>query len=434
MAAAGDDGVGMAGTAWSVKIMPVKITENDLAYDSTLANGIEYAVDHGADVINISFTSTYDTLIQETAVDYALAHNVVVVASAGNDSASGVEYPAAYPGVISVGATDKTNARASYSAYGPGLDLVAPGDGIVSWAVIQGSSRIGLWSGTSFSAPMVSGIVALMRSVDPGLTPTEAADMLESTAQDLGPAGWDPDFGYGLVNASAAVSAAVEATSTTTSSTTTSSSTSTTSSSTSTTSSSTSTTISTTTTTTVGTQRFSDVGPTTQYAEQIDDLASHGIVSGLGDGTFGPQQPLTRQQFAKMVVLTMGYPVSDADTSPFVDVADVSGSLYPYHYVAAAWKNGITQGTTATHYSPYANISRAQVITMVVRGAQLAEPPASYIPPFSDFSSVHYPSARTAAYAGLLNGLSGVGTSGYDFWIPATRGEACVLLYNLLHR
>ena len=135
-----------------------------------------------------------------------------------------------------------------------------------------------------------------------------------------------------------------------------------------------------------------------------------------------------------MVVLTMGYPVSAADTSPFVDVADVSGSLYPYDYVAAAWKNGITQGTTATHYSPYANISRAQVITMVVRGAQLAEPPASYVPPFSDFSLVHYPSARTAAYAGLLDGLSGVGTSGYDFWIPATRGEACVLLYNLLHR
>ena len=73
-------------------------------------------------------------------------------------------------------------------------------------------------------------------------------------------------------------------------------------------------------------------------------------------------------------------------------------------------------------------------ISFSVRGAQLAEPPVAYVPPFGDFSPVHYPSARSAAYAGLLTGLSGVDTGGYDFWIPATRGEACVLLYNLLHR
>ena len=418
-AAAGDDGQGMAGAAWNVKIMPVKITDNDRAYDSTLAAGIEYAVDHGADVVNVSFTGGVDTAVQHDAVNYALAHNVIVVASAGNHDSNGVEYPAAYPGVICVGATDQMNARSSYSDYGQGLDLMAPGDGIVSWSIVQGTARVVTWSGTSFSAPLVSGIAALMRSVDPGLTPAQAAAILERTAKDLGPTGWDPDFGYGLVDASAAVNASLEAAS---SSTTTTSSTT-----------STSTTLPT-TTTTIATQRFSDVGPTSQYAEQIDDLASRGIVTGMDDGTFRPQLPLTRQQFAKIIVLTMGYPVLEADRGPFVDVPDVVGNLYPYHYVAVAWKHGITQGTTPTHYSPFADISRAQVITMVTRAAQLAEPPASYVPPFGDFSAEHYQYARRAAYSGLLNGLSGLGSSGYNFWAPATRGEACVLLYNLLHR
>ena len=413
-AAAGDDGQGIAGAAWNVKIMPIKITESDLAYDSTLAAGITYAVDHGADVINVSFTGGVDTRVQRDAVDYALTHNVIMVASAGNHSSAGVEYPAAYPGVISVGAVDQMDARSSYSAYGAGLDLVAPGDGILSWAIADGVSHLGLWSGTSFAAPLVAGVVALMRSVDTDLTPSQAADILEQTAKDLGPAGWDRDFGYGLIDAGAAVRTAFEAASTTTTS-------------------STSTTLSTTTTTTP-VQPFSDVGPTTQYVSQINDLASRGLVTGMGDGTFRPGQSLTRQQFAKMIVLTMRYPVSGADSSPFTDVRDVVGNLYPYHYVAVAWKNGVTQGTNPIHYSPFANISRAQVITMVARAAELAEPPDWFVPTFGNFSADHYPYARKAAYAGLLDGLSGLGSRGYDFWTPATRGEACVLLYDLLHR
>jgi hypothetical protein len=147
-----------------------------------------------------------------------------------------------------------------------------------------------------------------------------------------------------------------------------------------------------------------------------------------------------RQHFAKMVIRTLGLPVSPADTCPFVDVVksapgayvDPSDPHYPDHYIAVCAAVGITTGKTWDTYAPYENITRAQLITMVARAIQLPDPPSGYRPPFGNFSSIHYPWARRAAFAGLLGSLQGVGP-GYDFWAPATRGEVCVLLCNLLN-
>jgi hypothetical protein len=112
-------------------------------------------------------------------------------------------------------------------------------------------------------------------------------------------------------------------------------------------------------------------------------------------------------------------------------VAHLAGELYPYHHVAVAWKNGITQGTTPGHFSPYATLSRAQMITMVTRAAHLPDPPADFETSFPNFSEVHYPYARKAASAGLLDALNGMGP-GYDFLAPATRAEVCAVLYELI--
>lgn len=161
-----------------------------------------------------------------------------------------------------------------------------------------------------------------------------------------------------------------------------------------------------------------------------------GIVSGFGNSMFGPNNLVTRQQFAKMIVKTLGLNVTGNEVCPFGDVGknlDSSDPYYPDKYVAVCAANGITQGTSPGRFSPYANMTRAQLITMVARAANLPDPPAGYAPPFADFSSDHYPWARKAAYAGLLQGLQGVGAN-YDFWGSATRGEVCVLLYNLLKR
>lgn len=181
---------------------------------------------------------------------------------------------------------------------------------------------------------------------------------------------------------------------------------------------------------------FSDVGSNTLYAQQIWYLADRGVISGFINGTFGPNYKVIRQQFAKMIVLALGYEVSPLTACGFKDVVALPGSadpLYPVCYIAACAKAGITVGTTVDTFSPYDQITRAQLITMVVRAAGLSDPPAGYRPPFNYFSPVHYQWARKAAYAGLLDGLAGLG-SGFDFWAPASRGEACLLLANLMRR
>ena len=181
---------------------------------------------------------------------------------------------------------------------------------------------------------------------------------------------------------------------------------------------------------------FSDVGGNTLYAQQIWYLADRGVISGFSNGTFGPNHKVTRQQFTKMIVLALGYEVPPIKACGFKDVAALPGSadpLYPISYIAACAKAGITVGTTANTFSPYDQITRAQLITMVVRAAGLSDPPAGYRPPFDYFSPAHYQWARKAAYAGLLDGLAGLGP-GFDFWAAASRGEVCLLLANLMRR
>lgn len=189
----------------------------------------------------------------------------------------------------------------------------------------------------------------------------------------------------------------------------------------------------TTTTATMPSSTFTDVPSWHPYSMQINDLAAREIVAGFGAGRFGPDDWVRRQQFAKMIVLSKGYPVSEADVCPFNDVDRPTDDLYPDNYIAVAAVRRITVGIAPGEFAPWNDISRAQLITMVARAADLSEPPASYLPPFGNFSSTHYPWARKAAYTGLLAGLQGMG-AGYDFWAPASRGEVCVVLYNLLRR
>jgi hypothetical protein len=181
---------------------------------------------------------------------------------------------------------------------------------------------------------------------------------------------------------------------------------------------------------------FTDVAAGHPYQAQIVAMAKRGIVNGFTDGTFRPEKPVTRQQFAKMIVKALGLTVTGSEVCPFTDVGenpDANEPFYPDKYVAVCAANGITTGKTSTTFDPTGNVTRAQLVTMVARSADLAEPPEDYTAPFPDFSSVHYPWARRAAFAGLLDGLQGMDTA-FNFTTAATRGEVCVLLYNLLAR
>jgi len=436
--ARGDDGEGIAGAAWDVMVMPVKISEAGESDTTILSEAIQYAVDQGADVINISFSGPQTSQTLTAAVAYAIAQGVVVVAAAGNDGATTVSYPAASSGVIAVGATTRTDARWSGSNMGAALDLVAPGDDIIGYSQ-RSSGSFGYWDGTSLSGPLVAGVAALMLSVDDSLTPEQVATIIDETADDLGTPGWDEEFGWGILDAAEAVAQAASAGGTGTTTTTTAASTTTTTTTTPTTEPPTTTTTVFPTTTTIPTTpttevRFADVSEaTTPYSYAIGYLASLDIVSGSDGVLFHPDDSLKRQQFAKIIVRACGYAVSGSEVCPFRDVAKQMGTdpYYPYCYVAVAYAQGVTKGTDDTHFSPLRTLTRAQMITMVARAAGLAEPPEAYEPPFARFAGVHYGPARAAAYAGLLDGLVGIGP-GYDLGAPATRGEVCAVIYELL--
>ncbi|MHB9150155.1 MAG: S-layer homology domain-containing protein [Thermoleophilia bacterium] len=182
---------------------------------------------------------------------------------------------------------------------------------------------------------------------------------------------------------------------------------------------------------------FPDVPSYDPYADAIDDLAGRGIINGFENGTFGPDKSVTRQQFAKMIVLTLGLSASEADVCQFSDVTNGgASSLYPDNFVAVAAARGITNGTGNNLFSPHDDISRAQVITMVVRavenlhGGVLSAPSAGFTSTWNPaYSSIHGPNSRNAEYNGLLAGLP---LDELDPWDPMPRGEVAQVLHNLL--
>jgi type VII secretion-associated serine protease mycosin len=214
VAATANNGVGVAGTAPDCRILPVKVLDAS-GRGSTLdvADGIRWAVAKGAEVINLSLASTAPDSYTRSAVAYALASNVVVVAAAGNDgSSAGASYPAAYPGVVGVGASNASDFRASFSNYGSGLDVTAPGVDIMSAETpLDRGLYYGQKSGTSMASPFVAGVAALVRSQNPTLFQSRIAAHLQATAQDLGTPGFDYQYGWGLVRADLAVQTPIDA-------------------------------------------------------------------------------------------------------------------------------------------------------------------------------------------------------------------------------
>ncbi len=186
------------GVAPAADVLSIRVTGPDGLSDTfSLAQGIFAAVDAGAQVVNISLGGYATSSVLGDAVDYALAAGVAVVAASGNDQAAQPTWPAAYAGVVSVGAVDAAGQQAIFSNSGVSLQLTAPGV-LIQTAGLSGE-RVN-FSGTSASAPVVSGAIAAVLSQSSGLTAIQAADVLTTYANDGGTAGADPDYGKGTVN------------------------------------------------------------------------------------------------------------------------------------------------------------------------------------------------------------------------------------------
>jgi type VII secretion-associated serine protease mycosin len=218
------DTLGVIGVAPKAKLLSVRVILEDEEpgfrvfntaerYENVVARGIRYAVDHGADVINMSISKELATEQERAAVRYAISHGVVLVAAAGNDGASKsrlggyapFSYPASFPGVVSVGATDRRLKRASFSnsnssvlVAAPGVDIMGAGPGDEYW----------VGRGTSQATALVSGVAALIKAKYPKMLPPLVAQAMISGATDRPPGGYDTGTGFGVVNAAKALAEA----------------------------------------------------------------------------------------------------------------------------------------------------------------------------------------------------------------------------------
>lgn len=220
IAATANNGLGGVGLDWQASIMPLQVFSDDgEGYTADVVAAMQYAVDNGAQIINLSLGTTSNDTLMHTAVQYANDHGVLVVAASGNcvgatdsfcsatDNPGRMLYPARFTETFAVGASTQTDSRANFSSYGPELDVVAPGVSIgpvPSFSSSNSTSYYEIASGTSFASPMVTGVAALIKSQNPNFSPSQIATALTDSAEK--PPGMSTNYktdqyGYGRINA-----------------------------------------------------------------------------------------------------------------------------------------------------------------------------------------------------------------------------------------
>ncbi len=202
--AQGNNGIGVSGVNWNVRIMALRAgfrtPEGGYLQDDDAAAAIIYAADNGCHVVNMSWGDPNYSAIIADACEYAYNKGVTLVASSGNDSGPMMSYPARLSTVISVASVNSAKVLSGFASYGYDLDLVAPGEAIISTYRESGNEMYMEMSGTSMSAPYVTGAIALLLSLAPGLSPAEVRARLLSATDDLDAPGFDIRTGHGLLN------------------------------------------------------------------------------------------------------------------------------------------------------------------------------------------------------------------------------------------
>lgn len=200
IAAAGNDGFGVAGMVPQAKILPVKVLNaRNVGTTSSLIDGVNYAVRSGAQVIVTSVGSLVDDTALKDALEYAVGLNVTVVAAMGNDGANVREYPAAWSrqlGIIAVGATNQPDVRPNWGTWGDWMTVCAPSEDLLTTTLGNGHTRV---SGTSFGAAYTAGLAAMLKASRPSYTPAQIREVIITTAVDRGTPGYDPYYGWGRI-------------------------------------------------------------------------------------------------------------------------------------------------------------------------------------------------------------------------------------------
>lgn len=399
LAATRNNGIGIAGISDGITVVPIKcFAGSDQASVLDVATGIYAAVDdYACSVICLSLGAEEDSRTLKDSVDYAAGKGVIVVAAVGNDGKTAYYYPAAYDSVIGVGSYGAGDTASDFSESNDSVLVSAPGEDIVS-TYIGRTDAYALGGGTSFSTPHVAAMAAIARSYDPNITAQEFRELLTSTCVDAGTAGYDPVYGYGRVSMTAFVAALLSRDKTQT----------------------------------VhftdmdghwaeqevytcvraglfdgvsdtrfdpeGTMTrgmlvtalyrydagahaasdagavFSDVTDTAAwYYAAVRWAASNGIVDGFDDGTFRPEEPITREQLCAVLYRYSGN--SDAQDGAVLNVFSDSGSISPYAVNAMTWcyKNGLVGGVGDSRLEPQGRATRAQAAAILARYSALSK-------------------------------------------------------------
>lgn len=201
--AEGNNNFGVAGVSWNGRFMPVKVlSDGGSGSESQCGAGMIYAADNGAKIGTMSLQYYTGSSAFNDAVNYAWGKGVLLIAATGNNQGRRVAYPAKFQNCFGIGATTNTDSIASFSNYGPEVDVAAPGENVYS--TLPGNSYA-YYSGTSMATPHTSGTAMLLWSYDITLTNAEVFELIRSTAEDKGAAGFDERFGWGRINASFAM-------------------------------------------------------------------------------------------------------------------------------------------------------------------------------------------------------------------------------------
>ncbi len=199
IAATRDNGIGISGIAPDARVMPLRAgTSSGFLEEDDVAEAIVYAVENGCKIVNMSFGDVAVSFLLRDAIAYGAQNGVLFVASAGNSSTSAANYPAAFDETVSVGATNENNSLAPFSNFGSKLDIVAPGQQVMATEI---NDDYGPVDGTSFSAPVVAGVAALIWSANPQFSAEQVKSALFAGAEDYGLFGWDTFYGHGRVDA-----------------------------------------------------------------------------------------------------------------------------------------------------------------------------------------------------------------------------------------
>ncbi|MBW3606061.1 MAG: S8 family serine peptidase [Actinobacteria bacterium] len=342
IAAAAGDTVGIAGVCWQCRVMPVKVLdETGKGFLSDAANGIAWAVEHGADIINVSLGAPDTMPLLDDALQAAVDAGVLVVASAGNAGDTAPQWPAADDRAMAIAALETPDTRASYSNHGSWVDVAAPGCNPAGWLDEATVS----FCGTSSAAPLVSGAAALLTAARDAPAATVIRTALADTAVHVG-----PGLGSGRVDALSAFLAL---------------------------------------------PTFVDISASV-HAENIEKIAAAGLTDGCTPDRYCPDAPVTRAQMASFLDRALDL---DAGTATFADVSSDNTHAASIAAIAAA---GISNGCAPSKYCPAAPVTRAQMASFLDRALDLANGPTRFAD--VDPDGVHAIAIYSIAAAEITNG------------------------------